>query len=97
MSYFFILFIIFTLNPKKARGKTLSICASHLLSVSVFYGSLLFMYLWPNSTNEEDKDIPLDICLYSNYSLIKYFHLQSGKYGSNKCHENIMKKMSYYS
>uniref|UniRef100_A0A8D1EDE3 Olfactory receptor n=1 Tax=Sus scrofa TaxID=9823 RepID=A0A8D1EDE3_PIG len=61
ISYLFILFTIFTMKSNKGRGKALSTCASHFLSVSIFYGSLLFMYIRPNSVNEEDKDLPLAI------------------------------------
>uniref|UniRef100_A0A8D2D381 Olfactory receptor n=1 Tax=Sciurus vulgaris TaxID=55149 RepID=A0A8D2D381_SCIVU len=61
ISYFCILFTIFTMKSKEGRGKALSICASHFLSVSIFYGSLLYMYIRPNSFNEGDKDVPVAI------------------------------------
>ncbi|XP_002716668.2 olfactory receptor 5K3 [Oryctolagus cuniculus] len=61
ISYFCILFTIFTMKSKEGRGKALSTCASHFLSVSIFYGSLLFMYARPSSLNEGDKDIPVAI------------------------------------
>uniref|UniRef100_A0A8D2D4V2 Olfactory receptor n=1 Tax=Sciurus vulgaris TaxID=55149 RepID=A0A8D2D4V2_SCIVU len=61
ISYFCILFTIFTMKSKEGRGKALSTCASHFLSVSIFYGSLLFMYIHPNSFNDGDKDIPIAI------------------------------------
>uniref|UniRef100_A0A8D1W878 Olfactory receptor n=1 Tax=Sus scrofa TaxID=9823 RepID=A0A8D1W878_PIG len=61
ISYLFILFTIFTMKSNEGRGKALSTCASHFLSVSIFYGSLLFVYIRPNSVNEEDKDLPLAI------------------------------------
>ncbi|XP_069884988.1 olfactory receptor 5K3-like [Dipodomys merriami] len=56
ISYFYILFTIFTMQSKGGRGKALSTCASHFLSVSMFYGSLLFVYIHPTSVNEGDKD-----------------------------------------
>ncbi|XP_048201932.1 olfactory receptor 5K3-like [Perognathus longimembris pacificus] len=61
ISYFCILFTIFTMKSKEGRGKALSTCASHFLSVSMFYGSLLFVYIRPNSFKEGDKDIPVAI------------------------------------
>ena len=61
ISYLFILFTIFKMKSKKGKGKALSTCASHFVSVSIFYGSLLFMYIRPNSVNDKDKDIPLAI------------------------------------
>ncbi|XP_013208404.1 olfactory receptor 5K3-like [Microtus ochrogaster] len=61
VSYFYILFTIFKMKSSKGRGKALSTCASHFLSVSIFYGSLNFMYAQPHSVNEGDKDIPVAI------------------------------------
>uniref|UniRef100_A0A8C2N8I7 Olfactory receptor n=1 Tax=Capra hircus TaxID=9925 RepID=A0A8C2N8I7_CAPHI len=61
ISYLFILFTIFKMKSKEGKGKGLSTCASHFVSVSIFYGSLLFMYVRPNSVNDEDKDIPVAI------------------------------------
>ncbi|KFO37205.1 olfactory receptor 5K3 [Fukomys damarensis] len=61
ISYIFILFAIFRMKSKEGRGKALSTCASHFLSVSIFYGSLLFMYARPGSVNEGEKAIPVSI------------------------------------
>ncbi|XP_004390506.1 olfactory receptor 5K3-like [Trichechus manatus latirostris] len=61
ISYLCILFTIFKMKSKEGRGKALSTCASHFLSVSIFYGSLLFMYLRPSSVNEGYKDITVAI------------------------------------
>ncbi|XP_015333748.1 olfactory receptor 5K3-like [Marmota marmota marmota] len=61
ISYFYILFTIFTMKSKEGRGKALSTCASHFLSVSIFYGSLLFMYIRPSSVNEGDTEKPIAI------------------------------------
>ncbi|XP_022365009.1 olfactory receptor 5K3-like [Enhydra lutris kenyoni] len=57
ISYLCILFMIFTMKSKEGRGKALSTCSSHFFSVSIFYGSLLFVYTRPHSVKEEDKDI----------------------------------------
>ncbi|XP_040836772.1 olfactory receptor 5K3-like [Ochotona curzoniae] len=61
ISYFQILFTIFTMKSKEGRGKALSTCAAHFLSVSIFYGSLLFMYTRPSTFKEGDKDVPIAI------------------------------------
>uniref|UniRef100_G3UAZ5 Olfactory receptor n=2 Tax=Loxodonta africana TaxID=9785 RepID=G3UAZ5_LOXAF len=61
ISYLCILFTIFKMKSEEGRGKALSTCASHFLSVSIFYGSLLFMYIRPSSFKEGDKDIPVAI------------------------------------
>ncbi|XP_059021240.1 olfactory receptor 5K1-like [Mustela lutreola] len=58
ISYFYILFTIFKMKSKEGRSKALSTCASHFLAVSIFYGSLIFVYIRPHSVKEEDKDIP---------------------------------------
>ncbi|KAK7812526.1 hypothetical protein U0070_014859 [Myodes glareolus] len=51
----------YLLKSNESRGKALSTCASHFLSVSIFYGSLLFLYAQPHSVTEGDKDIPVAI------------------------------------
>ncbi|KAM6222476.1 olfactory receptor 5K3-like [Rhynchocyon petersi] len=61
ISYLCILFTIFKMKSKEGRGKALSTCASHFLSVSIFYGSLLFMYIRPSTIKEGDKDITVAI------------------------------------
>jgi olfactory receptor len=49
------------MKSKEGRGKALSTCASHFLSVSIFYGSLYILYAQPSLVNEGDKDIPVAI------------------------------------
>jgi olfactory receptor len=49
------------MKSKEGRGKALSTCASHFLFVSMFYGSLLFVYIQPNALNEGDKDISVTV------------------------------------
>ncbi|NP_001000048.1 olfactory receptor Olr1561 [Rattus norvegicus] len=61
ISYFCILYTIFTMKSTEGRSKALSTCASHFLSVSIFYGSLLYTYIRPSSVNEGDEDIPVAI------------------------------------
>ncbi|EDK98194.1 mCG1038028 [Mus musculus] len=61
ISYFCIIFTIFTMKSREGRSKALSTCASHFLSVSIFYGSLLYTYIRPSSINEGNEDIPVAI------------------------------------
>ena len=61
------------MKSNKGRGKALSTCAAHFLSVSIFYGSLLFMYIRPSSVNEEEKDIPVAIFYTLVIPLLKSF------------------------
>ncbi|XP_012371332.1 olfactory receptor Olfr180-like [Octodon degus] len=58
ISYFCILCTIFQMKSKEGRGKAFSTCASHFLSVSIFYICLL-MYIRP--FEKSDKDIPVAI------------------------------------
>ncbi|XP_010642701.1 olfactory receptor Olfr180 [Fukomys damarensis] len=58
ISYLCILSTIFQMKSKEGRGKAFSTCASHFLSVSIFYICLL-MYIRP--FEEGDKDIPVAI------------------------------------
>uniref|UniRef100_A0A8D1PPC3 Olfactory receptor n=1 Tax=Sus scrofa TaxID=9823 RepID=A0A8D1PPC3_PIG len=56
VSYLLILIAIFRMHSTKGRKKAFSTCGSHLTVVVVFYGSLLFMYVQPNSTHSFDTD-----------------------------------------
>lgn len=61
ISYLYILCTIIKMKSKEGRLKAFSTCASHFLSVSLFYGSLFFMYIRPNFLEEGDKDIPAGV------------------------------------
>ena len=56
MSYILILISVFQMCSTESRKKAFSTCGSHLMVVVVFYGSLLFMYIQPNSTHSFDTD-----------------------------------------
>ncbi|XP_076973702.1 olfactory receptor 5K1-like [Tamandua tetradactyla] len=73
ISYFYILFTIFKMKSSEGRSKTLSTCACHFFSVSIFYGSLLFVYAQPSSVKEEDKDIPVAVFYTQVIPLINPF------------------------
>ncbi|KAM6223995.1 olfactory receptor 5K3-like [Rhynchocyon petersi] len=89
ISYISILFTIFRMKSKEGRGKALSTCASHFLSVSIFYGSLLFMYVRPSSAKGGDKDVTVAIF----YTLIIPF-LNPFIYSlRNKEVTNVMKRV----
>ncbi|XP_007529870.1 olfactory receptor 5H2 [Erinaceus europaeus] len=61
VSYSLILFTI--LRKKSAEGikKAFSTCGAHLLSVSLYYGPLLFMYVRPGSEQSEDQDMTASV------------------------------------
>uniref|UniRef100_G3W8V8 Olfactory receptor n=1 Tax=Sarcophilus harrisii TaxID=9305 RepID=G3W8V8_SARHA len=56
ISYFNILLAILRIRSASGRWKAFSTCASHIISVMLFYGSLLFMYSRPSSTYSLEKD-----------------------------------------
>ncbi|XP_063797661.1 olfactory receptor 2AP1-like [Pseudophryne corroboree] len=60
-SYAFILGTIFTMSSTVAKQKAFSTCASHLMVVSLFYGTLIFMYIASPAmeNNEVNKGIAL--------------------------------------
>ncbi|XP_017509235.3 olfactory receptor 5K1-like [Manis javanica] len=89
ISYIFILFTIFLMKSKEGRGKALSTCASHFLSVSIFYGSLLSMYIRPSSVKEGDKDILISVFYTVVIPLLNPFIYSL----RNKVVINVMKKI----
>uniref|UniRef100_A0A8D1XSZ8 Olfactory receptor n=1 Tax=Sus scrofa TaxID=9823 RepID=A0A8D1XSZ8_PIG len=56
ISYVFIVFAILRIPSSVGRQKAFSTCASHLLSITIYYGTLSFMYLQPKSSHSLDKD-----------------------------------------
>ncbi|XP_065800823.1 olfactory receptor 5B12-like [Muntiacus reevesi] len=56
VSYLFILVTILRVRSSEGRQKAFSTCASHLTSVSVFYGAGAFMYLQPGSRHSMGAD-----------------------------------------
>ncbi|XP_049747587.1 olfactory receptor 9G4 [Elephas maximus indicus] len=56
ISYFNILLAMLRIHSATGRLKAFSTCASHLISVMLFYGSLLFMYSRPSSTYSLERD-----------------------------------------
>ncbi|XP_049718514.1 olfactory receptor 8J2-like [Elephas maximus indicus] len=55
ISYFNIVLAILRIQSSEGRQKAFSTCASHMMVVTVFYGTLLFMYLQPRTTLDTDK------------------------------------------
>ncbi|XP_005345322.1 olfactory receptor 5AC1-like isoform X1 [Microtus ochrogaster] len=56
VSYACVLFSILKTKSEKGRSKAFSTCSAHLLSVSLFYGTLFFMYVSPGSGPNKYKD-----------------------------------------
>nr|XP_003423769.1 olfactory receptor 1038-like [Loxodonta africana] len=56
ISYLYIVAAILRIQSTEGRCKAFSTCASHLTTVTVFYGTLIFMYLQPKSNHSLDTD-----------------------------------------
>ncbi|XP_052595757.1 olfactory receptor 5AC1-like [Peromyscus californicus insignis] len=56
ISYFYVLFAILKTKMEKGRSKAFSTCSAHLLSVSLFYGTLFLMYVRPGSGSGGNND-----------------------------------------
>ncbi|XP_068964187.1 olfactory receptor 5B2-like [Petaurus breviceps papuanus] len=55
-SYLIIFINILKIRSAEGRQKAFSTCASHLTAVSIFYGTIIFMYLQPSSSHSMDID-----------------------------------------
>ncbi|XP_044116997.1 olfactory receptor 1038-like [Neovison vison] len=55
-SYLYIVAAILKIQSTEGRCKAFSTCASHLTAVTIFYGTLIFMYLQPKSNHSLDTD-----------------------------------------
>ncbi|XP_020831765.1 olfactory receptor 5B21-like [Phascolarctos cinereus] len=56
ISYLFIFIAILRMRSAEGCQKAFSTCASHLTGVSIFYGTIIFMYLQPGSSHSMDTD-----------------------------------------
>ncbi|XP_071972438.1 olfactory receptor 5V1-like [Engystomops pustulosus] len=61
ISYIHIISNVFKIRSSQGRDKVFSTCASHLTVVSMFYGTIIFMYMKPRSADlpEIDKTVSL--------------------------------------
>ncbi|XP_004483991.1 olfactory receptor 5D18 [Dasypus novemcinctus] len=50
-SYIFIVVTILKMSSASGRRKAFSTCASHLTAITIFHGTILFLYCVPNSKN----------------------------------------------
>uniref|UniRef100_A0A8C0MBL7 Olfactory receptor n=1 Tax=Canis lupus familiaris TaxID=9615 RepID=A0A8C0MBL7_CANLF len=51
LSYVFIVVTILKMRSASGRRKAFSTCASHLTAITIFHGTILFLYCVPNSKN----------------------------------------------
>ncbi|XP_051002884.1 olfactory receptor 5B12-like [Acomys russatus] len=55
-SYLLIFVAILKMHSAEGRKKAFSTCASHITTVSIFFGTIIFMYLQPSSSHSMDTD-----------------------------------------
>ncbi|XP_053142254.1 olfactory receptor 5F1-like [Hemicordylus capensis] len=55
-SYTYILLTVLQMNSAEGRRKAFSTCISHLIAVTIFYGTTVYVYLQPNSNYSEDQN-----------------------------------------
>ncbi|XP_032091540.1 olfactory receptor 8D1-like [Thamnophis elegans] len=63
-SYLSVLATVLTIHSAGGRCKAFSTCASHLATVTLYYGSTLFIYSRPSSSTSQDQDKVVSV-LYS--------------------------------
>ncbi|KFV54106.1 Olfactory receptor 1013, partial [Tyto alba] len=56
MSYAFILAAVLKMHSAEGQHKAFSTCAAHLTTVTLYYGSILFIYTRPSSTYVLERD-----------------------------------------
>ncbi|XP_069618496.1 putative olfactory receptor 2B8 [Ranitomeya imitator] len=56
ITYGYIISSILTIRTSVGRKKAFSTCASHIIVVSLFYGTIIFMYMRPGSTHVANQD-----------------------------------------
>ncbi|XP_026347052.3 olfactory receptor 5B17-like [Ursus arctos] len=56
ISYVFIFITVLKIQSGEGYQKALSTCAFHLVAVSIFYGTVIVMYLQPSSSHSMDTD-----------------------------------------
>ncbi|XP_039079447.1 olfactory receptor 5T2-like [Hyaena hyaena] len=61
ISYGFIVLVILRMHSAEGRRKVFSTCGSHLTGVSIFHGTVLFMYVRPNSSYAFHHDMIVSI------------------------------------
>ncbi|XP_012976136.1 olfactory receptor 1013-like [Mesocricetus auratus] len=56
VSYLFIIATILRIRSTQGRLKAFSTCSSHIISVTLYYGSILYIYTRPRSSYSLDRD-----------------------------------------
>ncbi|KAM5191640.1 olfactory receptor 6M1-like [Mantella aurantiaca] len=56
ISYLWILVTILEITTSTGKKKTFSTCSSHLTAISIYFGTIIFMYIRPKSKSNLDMD-----------------------------------------
>ncbi|XP_006870352.1 PREDICTED: olfactory receptor 491-like [Chrysochloris asiatica] len=56
LSYVYILITILKMRSTEGRHKAFSTCTSHLTAVTLYYGTITFIYVMPTSTHSNDQN-----------------------------------------
>ncbi|XP_051821382.1 olfactory receptor 480-like [Antechinus flavipes] len=56
ISYVYIFFSVLKINSTEGRSKAFSTCTSHLTAVTLFYGTLILIYVMPKSSYSADQN-----------------------------------------
>ncbi|XP_020861126.1 olfactory receptor 5p57-like [Phascolarctos cinereus] len=56
ISYVYILFSVLKIRSTEGRSKAFSTCTSHLTAVTLFYGTITFIYVMPKSSYSTDEN-----------------------------------------
>ncbi|XP_033014389.1 olfactory receptor 1002-like [Lacerta agilis] len=64
VSYTYIIIAILKINSNEGRRKAFSTCSTHLTVVSIFYGTLFFIYVRPSSGSSSSIDVDKMISVF---------------------------------
>ncbi|KAL6029868.1 hypothetical protein STEG23_026718, partial [Scotinomys teguina] len=56
ISYFYIFITILKMHSNEGRQKAFSTCTSHLTAVTLYYGTIIFIYVMPKSSYSTDQN-----------------------------------------
>ncbi|CAI9584753.1 unnamed protein product [Staurois parvus] len=60
-SYVCIIYAVFKVRTFKGRRKAFSSCSSHLMTVMLFYGPIIFLYIKPETEHSKEQDKVLSL------------------------------------
>lgn len=61
VSYIYIVLAILRIHTKEGRLKAFSTCTSHLAAVNLYFGTIIFTYIRPNSSYSQEQDRALPV------------------------------------